>query len=89
MLTSRPKGNLSMEDFNKWLMRYDADLDGRISVEELREAIRASGAWFSTAKAKRMMKAADKNSDGFLDEKEISMLVSFALKQMGFKVFGN
>lgn len=82
-----PQSILSMADFKKWLMKYDADLDGRISMEELREAIRASGAWFSTAKAKRMMKSVDKNSDGFIDENEINMLVAFALKQIGLKVF--
>ncbi|KAL1546975.1 hypothetical protein AAHA92_23502 [Salvia divinorum] len=89
MFAPQPQRNLSMGEFKKWLMKFDADLDGRISVEELREAIRASGAWFSTAKAKRMMKSADKNSNGFIDENEISMLVAFALQQMGLKVFAN
>ncbi|KAG6434789.1 hypothetical protein SASPL_106432 [Salvia splendens] len=87
MFPPQPQRILSMADFKKWLMKYDADLDGRISMEELQEAIRASGAWFCAAKAKRMMKSADKHSDGFIDENGISMLVAFALKQIGLKVF--
>ncbi|KAI3465363.1 hypothetical protein Pfo_022026 [Paulownia fortunei] len=77
---------MSVEEFKKWLMKFDANGDGRISVKELREAIRANGGWFSKWKAKRGMKIADKNLNGVIDDYEISNLVEFAQKYLGRKI---
>ncbi|KAH6782342.1 hypothetical protein C2S52_000805 [Perilla frutescens var. hirtella] len=80
------KVDVSMEEFKKWLKKFDDDRDGRINMEELREAIRATGGWFSQAKAGRILKSVDTNSDGFIDEDEISKLVVFAEKQFGLRI---
>lgn len=80
---------VTMEEFKKWLLRnFDENGDGRISVEELRDAIRYSGGWFSSWRAKRVLKAVDSNSNGFIDDSEMSKLVIFAQKQFGLKVVG-
>lgn len=89
-----PKGHakaeeVSVEEFKKWLLQnFDADGDGRISVEELRDAIRYSGGWFSSWRAKRVVKAVDSNSNGFIDDSEMPKLVIFAQKQFGLRVTG-
>ncbi|KAH6782343.1 hypothetical protein C2S51_007636 [Perilla frutescens var. frutescens] len=80
------KVEVSMEEFKKWLKKFDIDGDGRISVEELREAIHATGGWFCRWKAKRVLKAVDTNSDGFIDDSEMCKLVVFAQKQFGLRV---
>lgn len=82
------KLELTMEEFKKWLKKFDEDGDGRISAEELREAIHTTGGWFCKWKAKRVLKAVDTNSDGFIDESEMPKLVLFAQKQFGLRVVG-
>lgn len=77
---------LTPEEFKKWLKKFDANGDGRISAEELREAIRAKGCWFAKAKANRVLNAVDTNSNGFIDDNEINKLVVFAARQLGFKI---
>ncbi|KAH6782344.1 hypothetical protein C2S51_007637 [Perilla frutescens var. frutescens] len=87
--TPRPapgEHEISPEEFKKWLKKFDADRDGRISVAELRQAILATGGWFSKSKAKRVLKSVDTNSDGFLDDNEISKLLVFAMKQFNLKI---
>ncbi|KAL1540434.1 hypothetical protein AAHA92_24789 [Salvia divinorum] len=88
VLNCHGKVELTMEEFKKWLKKFDEDGDGRISVEELREAIHATGGWFCKRKAKRVLKAVDTNSDGFIDESEMPKLVLFAQKQFGLRVVG-
>ncbi|KAH6759536.1 hypothetical protein C2S52_022944 [Perilla frutescens var. hirtella] len=84
------QNQISIEEFKKWLKKFDADRDGRISVEELRTAIRASGGWwFCTRKAKRGVKMADKNLNGVVDDYEINNLVEFAHKYLGLRVTSN
>ncbi|KAL2249612.1 UNVERIFIED_CONTAM: hypothetical protein Sindi_2434900 [Sesamum indicum] len=80
------KVEMSVQEFIKWLMQFDSDKDGKISVEELRAAIRANGQWFTTWKAKHGLKLADKNHNGIIDENEICNLVKFAKKHLGRRI---
>ncbi|EYU25416.1 hypothetical protein ABFS82_03G044600 [Erythranthe guttata] len=80
------KIEISVEEFKLWLKKFDTDKDGRISVEELRRAVRANGGWFSKSKAKRGVKLADKNFNGTIDDHEISNLMEFAEKHLGLRI---
>ncbi|KAI5656206.1 hypothetical protein M9H77_24999 [Catharanthus roseus] len=80
------KYEMSMDEFKKWLKRFDTDKDGRISKEELREAIRAGGVWFSRFRCRKGFKVADKNANGFIDDNEIKFLTDFALKHFGVRI---
>lgn len=75
-----------MEEFKNWLMRFDADGDGRISKDELRKAIRSTGLRFSWWKSTRGLQHADSNDNGFIDDEEIENLVSFAQRKLGLKI---
>ncbi|KAK3028273.1 hypothetical protein RJ639_037450 [Escallonia herrerae] len=77
---------MTIEEFKQWLKRFDADADARISKDELRDVIRATGGWFSSWKAKRGVKSADTNRSGFVDESDINNLVLFALKELGIRI---
>lgn len=77
---------MTLGGFKNLLKKFDANGDGRICEEELREAIRATGGWFSTARAHRMLNLADANSNGFVDEDEIVRLVEFAVEKLGYKI---
>ena len=78
---------MNLEEFKIWLQRhFDTDNDGRISQEELREAIRARGGWFTRWKGKNAMKCADKDGNGFIDEDEIDNLKDLALKHLGIRI---
>lgn len=85
-----PDGNLkrvmSMEEFKRWLKRFDADNDSRMSKEELREAIRVTGGWFSGWKSSQAVRTADADGNGFVDENEIHNLVDFAEKHLSVKI---
>ena len=65
---------------------FDKDKDGRISQDELKEAVRATGGLFSSWKSKRGVKSADLNGDGFIDQNEITRLVEFAQKYLGMRI---
>ncbi|XP_057503736.1 calcium-binding protein CML24-like [Actinidia eriantha] len=82
------KREMTMDQFIEWLWGFDKDNDGRISQDELKEAVRATGGWFSTWKSKRGVKSADLNRDGFIDQNEITRLVEFAQKQLGMRIVG-
>lgn len=78
---------VSMDEFKKWLKKFDEHRDEeRISRKAIREAIRATGGRFSTIKANRILQAIGVNSDGFIDDNQISKLVVFAQKQFNLKV---
>ncbi|KAL3840392.1 hypothetical protein ACJIZ3_024983 [Penstemon smallii] len=81
---SESKVEMSIEEFKKWISKFDSDKDGKITMEELREAIRANGGWFSTMKARRGIKLADKNSNEAIDDNEIGNLMEFAKKHLEF-----
>ncbi|KAK9270052.1 hypothetical protein L1049_025625 [Liquidambar formosana] len=80
------KREMSMEEFKGWLKKFDADKDGKISKDELREAIRATGGWFSKWKSRRGVRTADANHNGFIDDNEINNLEEFAQKQLGVRI---
>ncbi|KAG5542169.1 hypothetical protein RHGRI_021885 [Rhododendron griersonianum] len=77
---------MTMDQFKEWIKQFDGDADGRISRDELQEAIRSTRAWFSGWKAKRGVKAADANRDGFIDDSEITALMEFAEKNLSIKI---
>ncbi|KAL4566294.1 hypothetical protein LXL04_030408 [Taraxacum kok-saghyz] len=54
--------------------------------EELREAVRKKGGWFATWKAKRNMKFADVNRNGFIDKNEVPKLAAFAEKELNIRI---
>lgn len=78
---------MTVEEFKNWLMKFDADKDGRISQKELRQAIRSCGGWFSGWKSSRGLTEADANGSGYIDEQEIDWLLDFAESNMGFKFY--
>lgn len=83
------KREMTIEEFKRWLKRFDGDRDGRISKAELREAVRANGGWFSRWKGHRGIQMADNNNDGFVDESEMKNLVQFAEAEFGVKINAN
>ncbi|KAJ7958147.1 Calcium-binding EF-hand [Quillaja saponaria] len=85
-VTSDGKRVMTMEEFKRWLKKFDADKDGRISKNELREAIYATGGRFATWKSHRGIKSVDANGNGFIDEGELNNLVEFAEKHLGIRI---
>lgn len=85
-LSGSGEREMTMQEFKKWVRKFDADEDGRISKNELRDAIRATGGWFSGRKSKQGMQSADANGNGFIEGNEIHNLVEFAKKQLHVKI---
>ncbi|XP_026658309.2 calmodulin-1-like [Phoenix dactylifera] len=84
--TRSANGEMTVEDFKEWLKNFDKDKDGRISRDELRDAIRSKGGRFTTWKSSRGIRHADSNRNGFIDDAEIDNLVAFAQKHLGMKI---
>ncbi|KAL5982449.1 hypothetical protein ACLOJK_016520 [Asimina triloba] len=82
----RSNSEMTIDEFKDWLNHFDADRDGRISKDELRNAIRRMGKWFSTWKSSRALKEADTDRDGFINDEEIENLVGFAETDLGIKI---
>jgi Ca2+-binding EF-hand superfamily protein len=80
------KREMTMAQFRIWVKTLDADKDGKISKDELSDAVRGNGGWFAGWKAKRGVGSADSNGNGFVDESEIGNLVEFAQKHLGIKI---
>ncbi|KAJ9567559.1 hypothetical protein OSB04_003525 [Centaurea solstitialis] len=76
----------TVNEFKRWLMKFDTDKDGRISVNELRQVVSATGGWFSRWKGTAGIKSADKNGNGFIDGCEIENLIHFAYKELGVRI---
>lgn len=66
---------MTVEEFRQWLKRFDSDGDGRISKEELQEAIHLVGGWFAKRRTRAALQSADANHDGFLNDDEIDRLL--------------
>ncbi|KAH0705246.1 hypothetical protein MTR67_050428 [Solanum verrucosum] len=86
-ISSDGKLEMSLQEFKKWIKKFDTNKDGKISKEELREAVRTNGGgWLSKIKGSHGMRVADSNGDGFIDEKEFKNLVEFAQRNLGVRV---
>ncbi|KAA8528544.1 hypothetical protein F0562_035899 [Nyssa sinensis] len=85
-VSSDGKREMTFEEFKQWLKKFDANNDGRIDKNELIEAIRVTGAWFPGWKAKRGVRFADANHNGFIDEYEMKILADFAQKEMNVRI---
>ncbi|KAG8492019.1 hypothetical protein CXB51_015319 [Gossypium anomalum] len=81
------KREMTMDEFKRWLKKFDDDKDGRISRDELADAIRVScGGWFTGRKSKRIIGSVDADRNGFIDDNEIKNLAEFAEKYLNIKI---
>ncbi|KAH7652835.1 EF-hand-containing protein [Dioscorea alata] len=79
---------MSKEQFKEWLKTVDVDGDGKISKQELTNALRALGLHFSGWKAGRGIVHADLNKNKHVDgDKEISALIAYANKRWGMNIY--
>ncbi|KAK1620067.1 hypothetical protein QYE76_025600 [Lolium multiflorum] len=81
-----PQGETTVEEFWAWLAQFDADGDGRISLEELREALRSLDVWFAWWKAREALRDADANRNGLVDPDEMGRLYAFARRNLHLKM---
>lgn len=81
-----PQREMSIEEFKAWLKQFDANRDGRISREELQQALRSLHAWFAWWKACEGVKEADADRNGLVDKEEIGRLVGYAQKRLHMKI---
>ncbi|KAG4157906.1 hypothetical protein ERO13_D02G091750v2 [Gossypium hirsutum] len=65
------KHEMTVDEFKRWLKKFDEDKDGKISKDELADAIRVSGGWFARRKSKYGIRSVDANANGFVDDNEI------------------
>ncbi|KAH1097061.1 hypothetical protein J1N35_013982 [Gossypium stocksii] len=65
------KHEMTVDEFKRWLKKFDVDKDGKISKDELADAIRVSGGWFAGRKSKYGIRSVDVNANGFVDDNEI------------------
>ncbi|KAK1383292.1 Calmodulin-like protein 7 [Heracleum sosnowskyi] len=85
-----PNREMTIEEFRAWLRRYDMDHDGKISREELGEALRSLRIWFGWWKAREGIKAADTDGNGYINNsEEIEKLVKYAQKNLHMKIKKN
>ncbi|KAI4321520.1 hypothetical protein MLD38_034890 [Melastoma candidum] len=77
---------MTAEEFKRWLKKFDSDRDGKISREELQDAVRFTGGWFSTWKHRRAVNDADADGNGFIDDVEMNNLLEFAQRTLGMKI---
>ncbi|PIN05535.1 hypothetical protein CDL12_21925 [Handroanthus impetiginosus] len=80
------KRQMSAEEFEKWLMKFDHNGDGRISRNELRDAMKSCGAMFTWWRSGRAMGEADVGGSGYINEDEINYLLRFAKEKLGFEI---
>ncbi|CAI0558170.1 unnamed protein product [Linum tenue] len=79
---------MTMQQFTAWLGRFDADKDGKISRQELADAVRGAGGRFAWWKCRQGLRSADSDGSGYIDANEIGNLVEFAQKHLGVKIVG-
>ena len=85
-----PNAEMTVDEFKAWLLRFDSDHDGRISREELQDALRSMRVWFGWWKARQGMKEADSDRSGSIDNaKEIEKLVQYAQQSLHMKISKN
>ena len=64
--------------------RYDADKDGRLSKQELKDAFASMGSRWPGVRTFLALQHADTNGDGYITEAEFGKLVKYTLKR-GYK----
>ncbi|KAL6224796.1 hypothetical protein ACLB2K_003651 [Fragaria x ananassa] len=84
----QPHQEMTVDEFKAWLRRFDNDHNGQISREELTEALHSLKIWFGWWKSRRVMKQADSNRDGQIDNaKEFEKLVNYAQQNLHMKIY--
>ncbi|ESQ47289.1 hypothetical protein EUTSA_v10027972mg [Eutrema salsugineum] len=73
----------SMEDIRQVFQRFDKNGDGKISVDELKEVIRALSPTASPEETVTMMKQFDLDGNGFIDMDEFVALFQIGVNQGG------
>ena len=72
-----------MEDIRAVFQRFDKNGDGKISVDELKEVIRALSPNASPEETVKMMKQFDLDGNGFIDMDEFVSLFQIGVNQGG------
>ncbi|OVA15805.1 EF-hand domain [Macleaya cordata] len=86
-VTQNNNNMMSLEQFRQWLKRIDTNGDGRISKQELEEALRKLGIRFARWRAKRAIAHSDKNHNGLVDgDLEIIELLEYVKKRWGIVI---
>ncbi|KAL1353852.1 hypothetical protein HN51_017635 [Arachis hypogaea] len=79
---------MTLQQFKQWLKTsFDKDGDGRLSKSELREVFRlTAGGLFAGWKSDRVLKYADTDHDGFIDDGEFRKLAQLAEKHLNIRI---
>ncbi|CAL1396105.1 unnamed protein product [Linum trigynum] len=85
-ITTDGKREMTMQEFRTWLGRFDTDKDGKISRQELSDAVRGAGGRFAWWKCRQGLRSADSDGNGYIDANEINNLVDFAQKHLGVRI---
>ncbi|CAB4287438.1 unnamed protein product [Prunus armeniaca] len=89
-LQVQPDKEMTVDEFKAWLRLFDSDHNGKISREELKEALHSLKVWFGWWRARQGMKQADCNKSGQIDNpKEFEKLVTYAQQRLGMKILEN
>ncbi|KAL5780289.1 hypothetical protein ACOSQ2_011026 [Xanthoceras sorbifolium] len=69
------------EQWKVWLRGFDTNRDGRLSKEELKNALESLGSSFPAWRSWRALCHADENRDGYISEDELDGLVKYIIKR--------
>lgn len=78
--TAQVKVSLTEDQLKGLFTRYDINQDGRLSNQELKDALQSLGSRFPAWRAWRVLRHADVNGDGFINEDEFQGLVNYMSK---------
>ncbi|EEF38761.1 conserved hypothetical protein [Ricinus communis] len=86
----QPSHDMSVNEFKAWLRQFDIDHDGRLSREDLKEALQSMSIWFAWWKSRQAMKEVDTDRNGLIDNpKEIEKLIKYAQQRLHMKIHEN